>query len=273
MRIALIAFAVTFLNATAALAQQFPDCWYPAGAKAQCSTEVKVDENGCLKYGFHTAFNQPTNRYGHNILGDTPEWGGLEFMVQNSCTHGPSLLRQLTLPKRRVFEDIAPRFVDIDKDGAPEIVVVETDVNKGARLSIYSSYNHNSDNIKLLASTPYIGRSHRWLAPVGIADFNGDGDIDVAYIDRPHLAQLLRVWSYRNGKLVEIATAPNLTNHKIGWNFIAGGVRNCGAGPEMITADGAWRKIVARRFVGEKLISKEIGRYNGPESLKAALDC
>ncbi len=55
MRIALIVFTVTFLNAAAALAQQFPDCWYPAGAKAQCSTQSKVDENGCLKYGFQSA--------------------------------------------------------------------------------------------------------------------------------------------------------------------------------------------------------------------------
>lgn len=273
MRVALILFAAAYLYATAALAQKTPDCWYPIDGKAECSSQISVDEQGCVKTGYYTVFGKPTGRYGHGILGETPEWGSLTFMVQNSCAHGPSLWRELTLPKQRVFEDIAPRFVDIDKDGSPEIVVIETHVNKGARVSVYSSYDVDTDNIKLLTSTPYIGRTHRWLAPVGIADFNGDGDMDIAYIDRPHLAQILRVWSYKNGKLVEIANATGLTNHKIGWNFIAGGVRDCGQGPEMITADGAWRKIVATRLVGVTLMSEEIGIYNGPDSLKAALGC
>lgn len=204
-------------------------------------------------------YSDPTTRYNHGILGDAVEYGGLRL-------HDDNRKLTITLPADHVFEDIHPRLADIDGDGNLEVIVIETDVSKGAALAIYDAHGK-------LAETPHIGRTHRWLAPIGIADFNGDGDMDIAYIDRPHLAKELRVWSYRDGKLVEIAQARNLTNHKIGWDFIAGGVRDCGTRPEMITADGAWRNVISTRFTGGKLVSEKIGAYKGPNSLKAALGC
>jgi hypothetical protein len=210
-------------------------------------------------------FSDPTTRYNHGILGDAIEYGSLHISVTDKVT-GTNTTVTIELPWDHVFEDIKPRLADIDGDGDFEVIVIETDVSKGAALAVYDAFGK-------LAETPHIGQSHRWLAPVGIADFNGDGDIDIAYIDRPHLAKRLRVWSYRNGKLVKTARAKNLTNHKIGWDFIAGGVRDCGTGPEIITANGSWRKIMSTRMNGVTLRSETIGPYNGPDSLKAALGC
>ncbi len=210
-------------------------------------------------------FRDPTTRYTHGILGDAVEYGSLHISVADKVT-GKKNTVTIELPWDHVFEDIKPRLADIDNDGNLEVVVIETDVSKGAALAVYDEFGK-------LAETPHIGRSHRWLAPVGIADFNGDGDMDIAYIDRPHLAKKLRIWSYRNGKLVKIASAKNLTNHKIGWDFIVGGVRDCGNGPEIITANGGWRKIMLTQMNGVTLRSETIGPYNGPDSLKAALDC
>lgn len=204
-------------------------------------------------------FINPTTRYNHGILGDSIEYGGLRIRDGNKKL-------TITLPDDHVFEDITPRLVDVDNDGNVEVIVIETDTSKGAALAIY-------DETGKLAETPHIGTSHRWLAPIGVADFNADGDIDIAYIDRPHLAKRLRVWSYHDGKLTEVAHTSNLTNHKIGWDFIAGGVRDCGAGSEMITADGAWRNVVSTRFEGGKLVSRKIGTYKDPDSLKTALSC
>jgi len=232
-------------------------------------SETTID--GILAPGFHAFFEGPTDRYQHGILGDKMEWSELTILQQGSPSHGPNFSTTFTLSKSRVFEDIQPRIADITGDGQLEVIVIETDVDKGAQLAVYGHAIYTK--LHKIAATPHIGTSHRWLAPVGIADFNGDGDMDIAYIDRPHLAQVLRVWSYRDGKLVEIANTPNLTNHKIGWNFIAGGVRNCGVGPEMITADGAWRNVISTLFEGGKLVSRKIGTYKGPDSLKAALSC
>ena len=105
------------------------------------------------------------------------------------------------------------------------------------------------------------------------ADFDGDGFVELGYIDRPHLAKTLRLWRFKDGKLIEIATKTGLTNHKIGWDFIAGGLRNCADTPEMITADASWSRIIATAYDGTSLSARDIGPYAGPQSLTKALSC
>ena len=111
-------------------------------------------------------FSEPTARYGHAVLGDDVEYGALEITSdhQDSNRVATSLLHKRTtylvrLPLDHVFEDIEPRLVDVTGDGRPEVVVVETDVAKGAQLAIYGE-----DGTKL-AATPHIGQRNRWLAP------------------------------------------------------------------------------------------------------------
>ena len=79
----------------------------------------------------------------------------------------------------------------------------------GARLAIYGVGGR-------ITANDWIGRRIRWLAPIGAADFDGNGTIEIAYVDRPHLAKTLRVWRYRTGTLTQIATRPGVTNHRIG---------------------------------------------------------
>jgi len=205
-------------------------------------------------------FTDPTERYAHGILGDALEWGGLKLTLAD----GTAL--QFTLPRDHVFEDTAPRLADVTGDGSPEVIVVETDVNKGAGLAIYGAKGK-------LAETPHIGQSNRWLAPIGAADLDGDGMVEIAYIDRPHLARVLRVWRYKDGALRDVARLDGLTNHRIGERAISGGIRDCGDGPEMIVSDADWARIVAVRFEGGALTPTDIGPQNGPESFAAALAC
>lgn len=120
-------------------------------------------------------YARPTTRYAHGVLGDAIEYGALKIVTA-------SMSKTFRLPETRVFEDLAPRLVDVDLDGDNEVVVIESSLTQGARLSIY-------DEDGFVAATPYIGRSNRWLAPLGAADLDGDGAIELAYIDRPHLAK------------------------------------------------------------------------------------
>ncbi len=206
-------------------------------------------------------YSQPTTRYQHGVLGDAIEYGALELRLSN----GRAIM--LTLPNDRVFEDIAPRLTDVDLDGDFEIIAVESSLTLGARLSIY-------DENGLVAATPYIGRSHRWLAPIGSADLDGDGYIEIAYIDRPHLAKTLIVWRFQQGQLTKIANQKDLTNHRIGWDFIPGGIRECENGPKIITASGNWSDVMATELSSDgQLTSKPVGSYTGPEDLTAALNC
>ncbi len=215
----------------------------------------------------------PTERYAHGILGDAIEWSELHITTDGT---DPGAIKQdavsrqkqyeIRLPFDRVFEDVAPRLADLDGDGAPEVIVVETQVATGAQLAIYNESGK-------IAATPHIGRTNRWLAPIGAADLDGDGHIEIAYIDRPHLAKTLRVWRFRDGALTEIAAASGLTNHRIGERDIAGGIRDCGNGPEMITATADWSRIVAVRLVDGVLEAQAVGPHEGRSSFATALNC
>lgn len=218
-------------------------------------------------------FSAPTTRYAHGILGDEIEYGAMVLQYRNNrsqFTKQDAVLRRgsvtIRLPLDHVFEDIAPRLIDIDNDGDFEVMVVETDVAKGAQLAIY-------DETGKIAETPHIGRTHRWLAPIGAADLDGDGLVEIAYIDRPHLARLLKIWRFENGKLTLVTERGGLTNHQIGQDYISGGIRDCGKGPQMITTNADWSKIIASKLVEGKIHSVEIGPHKGPKSFKRAMGC
>ncbi|MEP3345389.1 MAG: VCBS repeat-containing protein [Litoreibacter sp.] len=208
-------------------------------------------------------YADPTTRYAHGVLGDAIEWGTLELVVED-WAHKTKV--KIKLPEDRVFEDVEPRLADVDGDGKPEVVVVESQLNTGAQLAVY-------DETGKIAFTPHIGRSNRWLSPVGVADLDGDGHIELAYIDRPHLAKILRVWRYRNGALEHVADQRGLTNHRIGETDIGGGIRDCDGGIEMITATDDWRRVIATRFDGQDFKLRDLGPHEGRASLNAALDC
>ncbi len=206
-------------------------------------------------------YSEPTARYPHGVLGDYIEYGALELLYT-----GWKNRYIIRLPKDRVFEDTEPRLVDVDGDGKPEAVVVESHKDKGARLAIYNGGG-------LIAATPYIGQRYRWLAPVAVSDLDGDGLIELAYIDRPHLAKTLRVWRFDAGELTEAATLEGLTNHRIGERDIAGGLRDCGSGPEMIVARADWQQLMSVTFNGSRLSAQEIGVHRDRSSFAAALAC
>lgn len=204
-------------------------------------------------------FGAPTDRYAHGVLGDAIEWGSLTL----STADGRRLT--LTLPQTRVFEDLAPRVITT-MEGRTLAMVVETDMDLGARLSLY-------DEEGLFAATPYIGSSNRWLAPIGAADLDGDGQLEIAYVDRPHLAKTIRIWRLQGRELVSVAALPGYTNHRIGEDTIAGGMRTCAGGPEMIVADAAWRDVVALRWNGRDFSVQSVEKHRGRSSFARALRC
>lgn len=208
----------------------------------------------------------PTRIYDHLVLGKDHNWSELRVTLSNGQ-------RAVLRLEGAVFEDTAPRLVDLDGDGAAEVVVVESTAAAGARLAVYAI---EGSALELRAATPPIGRSHRWLAPVGAADLDGDGLVELAYVDRPHLAKTLRVWRYHPGDTAElraVAELPGVTNHRIGDPVIEGGIRQCEAHPEILLASGDWRQALAVRLKGGALTVRALGRYRGPNSVAPARAC
>ncbi len=202
----------------------------------------------------------PTQRYAHAVLGDGVEH---ETLVITLATGD---IRRFTLPVTSVFEDTHPRIVDLDADGSPEVIVVESDQSSGARLVIY-------DASGFVTATPYIGTRLRWLAPLGAADIDGDGYVEIAYVDRPHLAKTLRIWRYQNRQLSEIASLGGVTNHRIGERDIAGGIRQCNGFPEMILARADWAELQAIRYSDGLFETRRLGTDTSRGAFASALSC
>lgn len=213
-------------------------------------------------------FEAPDDSYPHRIMGRIPERrilavrdsSGVEIRVD---------LRQGPEPSH-VFEDIAPRLVDADGDGQTDVVVVEASPIEGAQLAIYSL---RRGQLVKSAATPHIGTRFRWLAPAAIADLNGDGIMDIAYVETPHLGKTLRVWSWAAGGLTQIASLKGVTNHRIGDEVIWGGLRDCGQGPEIVLSDAGFRELVAVAFEGDALAARPLGIAASAAGFAQALAC
>lgn len=148
-----------------------------------------------------------TDRYAHAVLGDNIEAGCL-IVLDNS---GQSY--SIELPESQVFEDLEPRIADMDGDGSNDVIVIRSDESAGAALAIYTIQN---DKFVELAATPAIGQSFRWLAPIGIADFNDDDQLDIAYVQTPHIGGILKVWSIIETEFKQITELRGFSNHSIG---------------------------------------------------------
>ena len=166
----------------------------------------------------------------------------------------------------RVFEDIAPRLADLDGDGENEVIVVRSDVKRGAQLAIYGM---TGQRFGLIASTPFIGMPHRWLAPAGIADFDGDGRLEIAYVDRPHLTRELVVVRLEGQRLREIARSGGFTAHRIGDAGISSAVRVCADGrAELLVPDAGWSRLMAVRLEKGRLAARDLGRDVGQGAVR-----
>lgn len=211
----------------------------------------------------------PTDAYGHGVV-PGGEYAGLEFEID-----GRRLLATAAIGG--VYEDTAPRLVDLDGDGAPEVITVISYFDTGAAIRIWGEVAQpdapDGTTIALVAESPAIGTRFRWLAVIGAADLDGDGAVEIAYIDRPHLARTLRVLRYAKGRLTPVADLPGLTNHRIGEADIGGGIRDCGQGPEMITANADWTQVMATRLSDGQLQTRAIGPHRDRSSFAAALAC
>ncbi len=211
-------------------------------------------------------FTAPTDRYAHAVLGDDIEYGALEFLV------GDRVVSRVVLPDSRVFEDITPRFARLSGETGLQIVVVESEASSGAQLAVYEATSGPA--LVKRAATPHIGRRNRWLAPAAIADFDGDGVNDIAYVETPHLSGILKIVTLRDDALVPIATPrPGFSNHRIGQDFITSDVRNCDGVIELLLPDREWMTLMAARLEDGEIVSYSLTHPPSQAGIEAAKRC
>ncbi|MDP6830425.1 MAG: VCBS repeat-containing protein [Alphaproteobacteria bacterium] len=154
----------------------------------------------------------PTKRYDHGVLGDAIEASGLRVRLRDG-----SELSYL-LSDDSVFEDRQVRLADLDGDGGDELVVVRSYPTAGAALAVFRP---QGGEIVKVAETKPIGQPHRWLNPAAIADFDGDGYLEVAAVVTPHIGGTLIMLELRLNRLRlqwlhKKWSARGFSNHAIG---------------------------------------------------------
>lgn len=152
----------------------------------------------------------PTLRYPHKALGSATHAGTLHVLLAGDAKPKE---RVYNLPLHKVFEDLTARLVDLDGDGRDEIIVIESDAARGSATVVLGQ---RANSIVELARSPYAGSTFLWLNPVGVADFDGDGQLDIASVITPHIGGTLTLYHYKPPKLEPFARTMDTSNHRMG---------------------------------------------------------
>jgi hypothetical protein len=223
----------------------------PAAAKNRLPESQVVRGQNDIRWAW---LGSPTLRYPHGALGSPAHAGSLHVLVTNPSGDAREVV--LHLPLLKVFEDRIPRLVDLDGDGRDEIIVVQSDALQGSALVVLGLRNATKDKsspleLVELARGPNTGSTFRWLNPVGVADFDGDGHLDVASVTTPHIGGVLTLHHYRPPQLVPYAKTMDISNHRMGAleQSLAVIVKPPGQRPTVIVPDMTHRALHALRWV------------------------
>ncbi len=145
-----------------------------------------------------------TDRYAHGVLGDKIEASALRALTANRTPV------DFVLREDSVFEDLTPRLVDLDRDGHDEILLVRSHLEAGASLMVLGL---RGDRLVRLAESQAIGTPNRWINPIGAADFDGDGQIEIAAVETPHIGGQLLIYKIEGRRLREVARFAGYANH------------------------------------------------------------
>ena len=188
----------------------------------------------------------PTTRYAHGVLGDAIEAEGVAVETADGR------ILELRLPADSVFEDRYPRLADIDGDGDDEILIVRSYLDRGSALAVIKM---QTDGLAIVAETPALGRANRWLNPVGVGDFAGDGGIEVALVETPHIGGVLKLYRWRDGQLAATAAHPGVTNHVIGSRALGLSAildANGDGIPDLLIPDQSRRRLLVLTYAGNR---------------------
>jgi hypothetical protein len=191
----------------------------------------------------------PTLRYPHRALGSPTHAASVHAVVK--ARTGAWQAVELRLPVHRVYEDRMVRIVDIDRDGSEELLLIEADAIRGAALVVLG-VDHEAGAPRLVerARSAFAGTPFRWLNPVGVADFDADGKLDLAMVRTPHIGGELQLLHYRPPSLVVYARALDVSNHRMGdvEQDLAVIVQAAGQRPTVVVPDMTLRALHLLRW-------------------------
>lgn len=150
---------------------------------------------------------QPTDRYGHGVLGDAVEASGITLVETEPEPH---VVRIIPIDSPDVIEGLAPIWADLDGDGGREIIVTLSNDRDGARLAALREDGSS------LAEGPPIGRGQRWRHQLAVAEFNPGGPPQLVSVRTPHIGGVVEFLQLVNGHLEIVEEISGFSSHSIG---------------------------------------------------------
>ena len=168
---------------------------------AQPDARLLLDENGRLLLN-----TDPTDEYGHGIMGDALEAGSVTLVATQP---EPEIIRVIPASTGYVFEGIAPIWADLNGDGTREIIVTRSNATEGAQIVLLDEMG------ELLATGPAIGQGGRWRHQLSVAPFGPDGELELVDVLTPHIGGPTEFYQWQDTQLVVVAGIPGNTSHVI----------------------------------------------------------
>jgi len=147
----------------------------------------------------------PSQRYRHAIF----ERPGNATSVRALTAAGTEL--RYSAPPDAVIEDRLPRLVQAWGEDA--VLTVQSTIHAGAAVLVLGIAG---DRLQQLAESAPIGTPQRWLNPIGVADFDGNGVPEVAAVVTPHIGGSLTLYRRDGHRLIVAYSESGFSNHAIG---------------------------------------------------------
>lgn len=188
---------------------------------------------------------EPTERYGHGVLGDELEASAITLIETDP---EPKVVLNILVPEPLVIEGIAPLWADLTRDGRREIIVTVSDADRGAQIFAFSETGD------VVATGPAIGTGYRWRHQLVAAPFSDDGGLELVDVLTPHIGGVVEFYQLEGNELKIVAQISGYTSHVIGSRnldmAIAGDFDGDGR-PELIVPNQARSELGAIRRTDE----------------------
>ncbi len=155
--------------------------------------------------GLAVSLVQPTDRYPHGALGDRIEAAAVQVLGP-----GPGDRRTFGPAAPAVIEGLSAIVADATGDGAPEILVTESDADRGASLTLWSPAGEP------VARSAAIGQGNRWRNQLAVAPVGPDGEIEVIDVRTPHIGGTVQYFRVEGDELVRVGSQTGFTSHRFG---------------------------------------------------------
>lgn len=187
-----LAERLLYIGASGDLVFWHPQSTYRLPAHALPDARLVYSADGLLAF-----LSNPTQRYAHGVLGDGVEAAAISLV---NLRQPERVERTIAMLDDTVIEGIAPMLADVDGDGRSEIVVTESDDQRGARLAVYRRDG------RLMAHGPAIGQGYRWRHQIAVAPFGPRGEIELVAVRTPHIGGIVEYFQLDGRRLRMVAT-------------------------------------------------------------------